>query len=81
MGDEKDLIESILAGGDDAEDSFKALNRTLSKLKFKKLEDGKKVLDGTTEAFENAEKGGSEFAKSYGKILQEVDDLSKAQGA
>lgn len=81
MGDEEDLIDSILEGGEDAEDSFKKINKALNKMKLKKLEDLGQVWEGTTEAMENAEKGGTEFVKSYGKIMGKVDDLSKAQGA
>lgn len=59
----------------------KDLRREAAQIEFEELEDGSKVWDGMGDIIENAGKKGKEFSKTYGKMIDRVDEMANAQDA
>lgn len=81
MGMDDDLFEDFSDGVIDSADNMKKLQKQIAKLKLKNLEEAGEVMEGTTEAFEAAEKGGKEYNESVVQMMNDVKSLSDAMAA
>ena len=72
------MFEDLINGAEDSEDALKKMSKHIIKMKLKNLEDAGKIMDGMSDAFEDAEKDGSDFAKTTLKAQKDMTDLADA---
>ncbi len=77
----QEFFEAFDEGSEGAGAAIAGLRKEIDRLNLKKMQRDGKAWDELTGAFESAEKGGREFAKSYGAVLGKVEDLTEASGA
>ena len=77
----KRFFRDLEDGATDSEDAIDDLSREIKGLNLKKLQKEGKVWENLTDVMEDASKGGKTFVKSYGSVLDTVDDLNEALGA
>lgn len=78
---DEDVWKDIEDGGEMAEDSLKAIQKQIQKLKLKKMEEAGEIMEGMSEAFELAEKGGSDYHDKVIELQKTMTSLADAQDA
>lgn len=77
----KKFFRNLEDGAADSEQAIDDLDKEIKGLNLKKLQRDGKVWDDVVDAMEDAGKGGKDFTKSYGAVIEQVEGLNEAMGA